>query len=166
MDEIQKVCDLLDSLDIHYTLHRHEKVHTLEECEAIDEAIGGKHCKNLFLTTRNGDALFMVLLAADKKYKTAVVSRQLNVSRLSFCTAEALLEVLHLTPGAVNPFALMYDKEHRVKLAIDRDLQGDHDISFHPNSNEATIKLKYADFLHVLQAQGRTPVYIDAGQEE
>lgn len=162
MDEIQKVLDLLDSLNIQYTLLRHEKVHTLEECAAIDRMLGGKHCKNLFLTTRNGSALFLVLLAADKQVRTAELSRQLNVSRLSFCSAETLLEVLHLTPGAVNPFALMYDTGHKVALAIDADLKGDWEISFHPNSNEATVKLHYRDFERVLAYMKRTPVIIQA----
>ncbi len=162
MDEIQKVLGLLDGLNIKYTLYRHEKVYTLEECAAIDGAIGGKHCKNLFLTTRNGSALFLVLLAAHKQVKTAELSRQLNVSRLSFCTAETLLEVLHLTPGAVNPFALMYDTQNKVALAIDADLKGDWEISFHPNSNEATVKLHYRDFERVLAYFNRTPAYIQA----
>jgi len=162
MDEIQKVCDLLEELNIRYTLYRHEKVHTVEECSAIDRTIGGRHCKNLFLTTRNGDALFMVLLSAEKKYVTSSVSRQLNVSRLSFCTPETLKEILNLEPGAVNPFALLNDKKKSVTLAIDADLKGDHDISFHPNSNEATVKLHYDGFLKVLAHLGRTPVYIEA----
>lgn len=162
MDEIQKVCDLLDSLNINYKLFRHEKVHTLSECAAIDLTIGGKHCKNLFLTTRNGGSLFMVLLAAHKQYRTADVSKQLGVSRLSFCTEETLCEVLHLKPGAVNPFALMQDTEKRVKLAIDADLKGDWEISFHPNSNEATVKLHYSDFECFLKYLNRLPIYIHA----
>lgn len=160
MDEIQKVCNLLDGLNINYTLLRHEKVHTLEECAAVDAAIGAKHCKNLFLTTRNGDSLFMVLLAAHKQYRTAEVSKQLGVSRLSFCTAETLHEVLHLQPGAVNPFALVYDAKSRVELAIDEDLKGYGEICFHPNSNEATVKLHYSDFERLLAHMNKIPVYI------
>jgi Ala-tRNA(Pro) deacylase len=161
MDPIQNVLNLLDELDITYTLLRHGKVHTVEECAAVDAAIGGKHCKNLFLTTRNGDALFLVLISAEKKYVTSSVSKQLGVSRLSFCTPETMKEVLDLTPGSVNPFALLNDKKGRVTLAIDRDLKGD-DVCFHPNSNEATVKLNYSDFLKVLAYMGRTLLYIEA----
>jgi Ala-tRNA(Pro) deacylase len=160
MDEIQKVCDLLESLDIEYTLLRHEIVHTLEECAAVDAALGGKHCKNLFLTTRNGSALFLVLIAAYKQVRTAELSKQLGVSRLSFCAADTLKAVLNLYPGAVNPFALMADTQKKVRLAIDEDLKGDGQISFHPNSNEATVRISYCGFEKFLAHIGREPVYI------
>lgn len=161
MDEIQNVCDLLDSLKIKYTLLRHEKVHTLEECAAVDAAIGARHCKNLFLTTRNGDSLFMVLLEARKQYRTADVSKQLGVSRLSFCSAQTLEEVLHLQPGAVNPFALMCDVKNSVKLAIDADLKDYKEICFHPNSSEATVKISTSDFELFLAYLNKRPVYIN-----
>lgn len=47
-------------------------------------------------------------------------------------------------------------------LAIDRDLKGDYDICFHPNSNAATVKLNYNDFLKFLRHLGREPLYIEA----
>ena len=45
---------------------------------------------------------------------------------------------LGLTPGSVSPFGLINDREHAVRVALDRDFQSSARLAFHPNINTAT----------------------------
>ena len=107
MDKVREVERILKDLEIPYTLFHHQPVKTIEDCEKLSGMTGGLHVKNLFLTTRKQDHVFLLLLKAEKKYKAAVVSKQLGVSRLSFGSEQMLKEYLDIYPGAVNPFALL-----------------------------------------------------------
>ena len=48
--------DFLDQLKIEYERVDHEAAETMEACVAVDEALGTKMCKNLFLCNRQGTA--------------------------------------------------------------------------------------------------------------
>ena len=85
----------LDRMGIEYTRIEHPAAATMEACAAIGEGTGASHCKNLFLTNRQGTAFFLVMLGSSKKFRTASVSKQLGVARLSFTTAEQLEKCFH-----------------------------------------------------------------------
>ena len=44
--------DLLDSLGVSYTRVDHDFADTIEACEAVEQVLGEKICKNLFLCNR------------------------------------------------------------------------------------------------------------------
>ena len=92
----------LDRMGIEYTRIEHPVAATMEACAAIGEGTGASHCKNLFLTNRQGTAFFLVMLGSSKKFRTASVSKQLGAARLSFTTAEQLENILGLTQGSVT----------------------------------------------------------------
>ena len=48
----------LDRMGIEYTRIEHPAAATMEACAAIGEGTGASHCKNLFLTNRQGTAFF------------------------------------------------------------------------------------------------------------
>ena len=50
------VYGLLDSLGIDYATACHEAAFTMEQCAAVEQALGAPICKNLFLCTHNKDA--------------------------------------------------------------------------------------------------------------
>ena len=47
---------------------------------------------------------------------------------------------MQLTPGAVTPFGILNDSEHRVYFYLDREFMNDK-IGVHPNDNTATVWL-------------------------
>jgi Ala-tRNA(Pro) deacylase len=55
---------------------------------------------------------------------------------------------------------LTHDREHHVRVVIDRDLKSAARISFHPNINTATLVVAYADFLRFLDASGHAAEYV------
>ena len=82
-----------------------------------------------------------------KKFKTKELSAQLGVARLSFADAEYMEEYLNITPASVSVLGLMNDREHRVRLLIDRELLQDEYVGCHPCVNTSSLKLRMKDIL-------------------
>ena len=118
------VYDFLDRLGVSYETLCHPAAYTMEECERVREAIGSPVFKNLFLTNRQQTDYYLLMIPADKPFKTKYLSSQLGCARLSFATSEKMEELLHIHPGAVSPMGLIHDTERKVRLSVDRDLQG------------------------------------------
>ena len=163
----EDVLSALGALGVSYELLEHAPVHTMEDCKAAEEALGGVMPKNLFLTPRNHATHHLLIARADAPFRTARVSRQLGVSRLSFATAEELMEMLRTLPGAISPMGLLFDGEKKVHLAIDRALRGEERLLFHPCVNTATLAISGADFFgRLLPALGHEAVYVDMEGED
>ena len=76
----------LDALDIPYERFAHGPAMTMEDCAVFDAGRDAAHCKNLFLTNRQGTQFYLLLLVGEKPFITKDISRQLGVARLSFGT--------------------------------------------------------------------------------
>lgn len=139
------VYDLLERLDISFTRADHPAAFTMEECEAVSQALHTPICKNLFLCNRQKTAFYLLLLPASKPFRTKEITAQLGCARLSFAGEEQLASLLHLTPGSATIFGLQYDTENRVQLVVDRDLLDEAYFGCHPCINTSTIRLKTSD---------------------
>ena len=105
-------------------------------------------CKNLFLCNKRQE-YFMLMLPADKKLSAKNVARQIGSPHLSFASAEDMERLLHTYPGAVSVLSLIYDKEKRVQLLIDKGLMNVTYIGCHPCTNTCSLKIKMEDILTV-----------------
>ena len=139
------VYDLLERLNIPFTRADHPAAFTMEECEAVSQALHTPICKNLFLCNRQKTAFYLLLLPASKPFRTKDITAQLGCARLSFAGEEQLASLLHLTPGSATIFGLQYDTENRVQLVVDRDLLDEAYFGCHPCINTSTIRLKTSD---------------------
>ena len=137
--------DLLDRLGIVYQRVDHPAAMTMEVCEPIDRALQATICKNLFLCNRQETDFYLLMIPGDKKFKTKELSKELNVSRLSFAKEEFMEEFLDITPGSVSVMGLMNDREHRVKLVIDEDVLKGERIGCHPCINTSSIRFATRD---------------------
>lgn len=147
---INEVCGFLDRLQIGYEIFRHSPAFTLEECREIEKTTGAEICKNLLLRTTSGDKYFLLLVAGDKKFVTKDVSKKLGSSRLSFAPGEEMASILNTEPGSLSITSLIFDKEKKVKLAIDRDVYDGEFICCHPSNNRATLKIRTHDITEKL----------------
>ena len=77
----------------------HPAADTMELCRGIGEEYGAKHPKNLFLANKHGTEFFLLLMDAEKPYRTSIVSKKLGSTRLSFGGSEQLHDVLGLRQG-------------------------------------------------------------------
>ena len=149
------VYDFMDSVGVAYTTLCHPAAFTMEECEAVRRAIGAPVFKNLFLTNKQQTLYFLLMIPANKPFKTKYLSPQLGCARLSFASAEAMSELLHIAPGAVSPLGLIHDTALRVQLIVDRDLATTDCYACHPCVNTASVALSLRDLLEkVVPATG------------
>ena len=110
---------LLDGLGLQYRRVDHEHADTIEDCEQVEELLGCKICKNLFLTNRQQTDFYLLIMPGEKPFKTKLLSRQIGSSRLSFASAEHMEKYLDITPGSVSVLGLMNDGEKAVRLLVE-----------------------------------------------
>ena len=84
-----------------------------------------------------------------------------NTRPLSFASADDLMEIMGLIPGAVTPLGLLNDTECKVTLFLDNDFIGDLGlIAVHPNDNTATVWIKANDLVTLIQQHGNTVNFV------
>lgn len=142
-----KVYDFLDSLEIKYWRVDHAPAMTMEACEAVDAVLGVQMCKNLFLCNRQQTVFYLLLMPADKPFKTKELSAQINSARLSFANAEHMEKYLDITPGSVSVMGLLNDSENSVQLLIDEDLLKNEYFGCHPCQNTSSLKFSTSDLV-------------------
>lgn len=157
-----KAYDFLDSLGIEYERVDHEAAMTMEACQEIDAILGAKTCKNLFLSNRQGTAFYLLLIPADKPFKTKDVSAQIGSSRLSFGSHEMMEELLDITPGSLTVLGLMNDLDYDVTLLIDKDVLSEEYFGCHPSINTSTVKFRTADLTEkIIPALKHRPTMVE-----
>lgn len=155
------VYQFLQELNIPFARIDHEPVHTMEDCQAIDAALGGEICKNLFLCNTQKTIFYLLMIQETKSFKTRDVSKQLGVSRLTFGPPECMERLLHLTPGAVSPMGLLFESAREIRLIVDADLKKADRLGCHPCVNTASIRLSMQDFFQrYLPATGHDPIFV------
>ena len=161
-DAEKSVFDFLDKLGVEYTTLVHPAAFTMEECEAVRKEACAPVFKNLFLTNKQGTLFFLLMISADKPFKTKYLSSQLGCARLSFASEQNMVDFLQIHPGAVSPMGLIHDREHHVRLIIDSELKNVQTYACHPCVNTASIVMKMSDLLNkVIPATGHDHTWVD-----
>lgn len=154
--------DLLDGLGIRYQRIDHEPAMTMELCAALDEALGAPICKNLLLCNRQCTDFYLLLMPADKPFKTKDLSKQIGSARLSFADGAYMEQFLDITPGSLSVLGLMNDHDHRVRLLVDQDLLKEAYVGCHPCINTSSLRLETADVMEkLIPALGHQPTMVD-----
>jgi Ala-tRNA(Pro) deacylase len=68
---------------------------------------------------------------------------------------------LGVVPGAVTPFSIINDPQHRVKVALDRGLLALDPLNCHPLTNAMTTQIAPKDLLAFIAACGHEPQFLD-----
>jgi Ala-tRNA(Pro) deacylase len=143
----------LDTRGIATATVDHEAVFTVEQSEQLHRDIAGAHTKNLFLKDAKG-ALFLVVAEAHSKVDLKTLHKTIGCARLSFGNAELLMQMLGVTPGSVNAFAVMNDTAGKVSVILDENLRAATHINCHPMTNTATTSIARDDLLKFMRATG------------
>ena len=161
LDKEIRVYDYLDALGVEYERVDHAPAMTMEDCEQIDRVLCATTCKNLLLCNRQQTDFYLLLMPADKQFKTKELSAQIGTARLSFASAEYMEELLDITPGSLSVMGLMNDSEQRVELLIDGDVLAGEYIGFHPCINTTSMRVKTTDLVEkIIPSFGRTPTMV------
>ena len=158
----ERCYDLLDSLGVEYFRVDHEHADTIQDCELVENLLGAKICKNLFLTNRQQTDFFLLIMPGEKPFKTKLLSKQINTARLSFGTPEQMERYLDTLPGSASILGLMNDQENKVRLLVDKDLLDETEFGCHPCQNTSSLRFQTADlFERVLPALHHEPTFVE-----
>ena len=160
------VYEFLETNGIDHTIYFHTPAFSMEECDRIRSKIGVPIFKNLFLTNKQQTLFYLLMMPAEKPFKTKYLSSQLECARLSFASPEAMKEFLHIEPGAVSPLGLVHDREKVVKLIIDKDLLNSPIYACHPCVNTASVVMTLDTLLSkVIPATGHDYTLVELPSE-
>lgn len=156
----QDLVAALDKLGIETTRIDHEAVFTVAESKELRGRISGHHTKNLFLKDKKG-RLFLVSALESTRIDLKRLHETLGASgRLSFGSAELLMEKLGVMPGSVTAFAVINDRAGDVTMVLDAGLMTGEPMNFHPLVNTATLGIARDDMLAFLRASGHEPLVV------
>ncbi|MFU0826147.1 MAG: tRNA-edit domain-containing protein [Lachnoclostridium sp.] len=162
LDKEMRVYDLLEKLNIPFFRLDHESTATIESCLKVEKILEIEISKNLFLCNAQKTNFYLLLMPGYKKFRTAELSKQLNISRLSFAPGQYMEEFLDTTPGSVSVLGLMNDKNNKVQLLIDRQVLNQEFIGCHPCINTSSLKISTKDLLNkFLPYTGHEPIIVD-----
>lgn len=150
----------LAEIGVAATTHDHPAVFTVDEGPEIKATIPGAHSKNLFLKDSK-DQLWLISAEDHARIDLKRLHAVIGSARLSFGRAELMAEVLGVTPGSVTAFALVNDRDRRVRFVLDRTLAEAEAVNFHPLVNTATTTVSRLDFRRFLEALGVRPLVVD-----
>ena len=150
----------LDRIGADHATTEHAAVFRVGEGEDIKQAIPGAHTKNLFLKDAKGQ-LWLISAEGHAAIDLKRLHTVIGSGRLSFGSAELMEAALGVTPGSVTAFALVNDREHRVRFVVDRTLAEAGQVNFHPLTNTATTTISQAGFRRFLAAVGVEPLVVD-----
>ena len=131
----------------------HAAVYNMEELAAIRLPHPEWDAKNLFVRDDKKLNYYLITVKGDKRVDLKEFRKQHGLRNLSFASADDLMEILGLIPGAVTPLGLLNDENLRVKLYLDADFAGNM-IGVHPNDNTATVWMQADDLLALIRAHG------------
>lgn len=144
---------LLDELAVSYVLHTHPPLRTVEDSKQHRDKMIGTHVKNLYLRDRK-KRNFLVVCQEDQAVDLKTLHADIGADRLSFGSADRLFEMLGVRPGAVSPFTLINDPDHKVKPALDASLLDAEKLFFHPLVNDLTLEVTPAGLQRFLDHMG------------
>lgn len=150
----------LDDLGIDHKTVDHPATFTVEEGRHLKASMPGGHTKNLFMKDKDG-VIVLISAWADSQLKLNQLHKKIGTRRLSFASADLMVECLGVEPGAVTAFALMNDTSHRVKFIADAALMGFDTVNFHPLVNTATTAISREGFHRFVEATGHSLIVVD-----
>ena len=161
----EELLDYLTELGISFKNTPHPPVFTAEEGEKHWKGIAGMHCKNLFCKDGKGN-LWLIVAPAFKRVDLKALPAVIGSKRLSFANEELLFEVLGVRGGSVTPFAVINDRECRVRVVLDKEMMEQELINYHPLTNTATTTLTPRDLMTFMRATRHEPLIVPVTERE
>ena len=151
----QEIYNFIKSKNIWYEITEHKAVYNMQELNEIDLPYKDADGKNLFVRDDKKRNYYLITLKGDKKLDLKSFSDEFHTRRLSFASANDLMNILNLTPGSVTPLGLLNDTTSKVIFYLDEEFLNDKGIiGVHPNDNTATIWLKVTDLINIIKEHG------------
>lgn len=151
----QETYDYLTGHGIRYEVTEHAAVFNMEELDAVELPYPDRDAKNLFVRDDKKRNYYLITVKGDKKVDLKAFAQTYGTRKLSFASANDLMAIMQLIPGAVTPLGLLADEERQITLYLDSELLGGV-VGIHPNDNTATVWLETGDLIRLIEEHGNT----------
>ena len=151
----QETYDYLTARGICYEVTEHAAVYNMEELDAIELPYPDCDAKNLFVRDDKKRNYYLITVRGAKRVDLKEFRKKHDLRNLSFASAEDLMSIMGLIPGAVTPLGLLNDEERKVILYLDASFT-EGLIGVHPNDNTGTVWMQGADLVRVIEDHGNT----------
>ena len=160
-DTQRRVYAALQRLEIPFGRIDNDPAVTMEDCIAIDQALGVPTVKTLLLCNRQQTVFYLYVMPGDKPFSTKDFGAALQISRVSFAPADKLHEFLGTEVGATTPLSLVADPENRVRLIIDKAAVAPDSVGCPDGTTTCYMRLRTADLLDkFIPETGHEPTFI------
>ena len=158
----QEIYDLLIQKNIPHEITEHEAVYNMEEVAMIELPHPEAEAKNLFIRDDKKQNFYLITVKGDKRVDLKQFRKDHSTRALHFVSAELLMDILGLIPGAVTPMGLLNDSECKVHWFLDKAFLDEPGlIGVHPNDNSATVWLKTEDLVDLIKEHGNEMDWIE-----
>jgi len=158
----QEIYDLLIQKNIPHEITEHEAVYNMEEVAMIELPHPEAEAKNLFIRDDKKQNFYLITVKGDKRVDLKQFRKDHSTRALHFVSAELLMDILGLIPGAVTPMGLLNDSECKVHWFLDKAFLDEPGlIGVHPNDNSATVWLKTEDLADLIKEHGNEMDWIE-----
>ncbi len=132
---------------------------TMEDCQHIDEKIGVRIVKTLFLCNRQQTEFYLYVTTDDKPFVTREFCGALGIPRVSFASAEWLWSLTGVEVGATTMLSAILPSTERVHLVMDRSVAESEWYACTDGTPTCFVKLRTRDLLEKYLA-GRSIQFI------
>jgi len=148
--------------NIPHEITEHEAVYNMEEVAMIELPHPEAEAKNLFIRDDKKQNFYLITVKGDKRVDLKQFRKDHSTRALHFVSAELLMDILGLIPGAVTPMGLLNDSECKVHWFLDKAFLDEPGlIGVHPNDNSATVWLKTEDLADLIKEHGNEMDWIE-----
>lgn len=138
-----QLISLLNDWKIAFTRVDHIPLRTVEESKQVQDMFlssdqGGGRIKNLYLRDHK-KRNYLIVAEQDRSIDLKTLQQNLGSGRLSFGSADRLMEHLGVRPGAVTPLSMINGVKTDVQIFIDADLKKCTQIYVHPLVSDRTL---------------------------
>lgn len=151
----ERVYTYLRDRKIWHEVTEHKAVYNMAEMAEVVRPYPEAGARNLFVRDDKKRNYYLITVKADRPVDLKSFKQKNGTRHLSFASAEDLMDILGLIPGAVTPLGILNDQEHRVQFCIDAAFfEPPGLVGIHPNDNTATVWLKAEDLVRIIREHG------------
>ncbi len=143
----RKVYDTFSALDIPYRRVDTDPGLTMEDCRHIDEKIGVRIVKTIFLCNRQQTEFYLYVTTDDRPFVTREFCGALGIPRVSFASAEKLWELTGVQVGATTVLSAILPQAAGVHLVMDRSVAESEWYACTDGTATCFVKIRTRDLL-------------------
>ncbi len=142
----QEIRSYLNANCIRYVRIIHSPAYTAQEIAASAHVPGRELAKTVMV--KIDDAMAMAVLPAPRQVDTEALAELAGASDVTLATEEEFTDIFAgCEVGAMPPFGHLYD----LPVYVDSTLAQDEEIAFNAGSHAELIRMRYLDFLRLVQ---------------